>query len=54
MTLEQTQRQRKAVSTIHDIVGAMRAIAAGRIQSAQRALESSRRYEQIVLRAWLC
>jgi F-type H+-transporting ATPase subunit gamma len=38
------------VSTIHDIVSAMRAIAAGRIQSAQRALASARRYQEIVLR----
>jgi F-type H+-transporting ATPase subunit gamma len=53
MTLEQTQRRRQAIATIHDIVGAMRAIAAGRIQSAQRALSSSRRYEDVVLRAIL-
>jgi F-type H+-transporting ATPase subunit gamma len=48
MTLEQTQRRRMAVSTIHDIVGAMRAIAAGRIQGAQRALAAARRYEDVV------
>ncbi len=48
MTLEQTHRQRQAVNTIHDIVNAMRAIAAGRIQSAQRALSSARRYQQVV------
>ena len=42
MSLEQTQRRRQAVSTIHDIVGAMRAIAAGRIQGAQRALDAAR------------
>ena len=51
MTLEQTQQRRQAIATIHDIVGAMRAIAAGRIQSAQRALASSRRYEDLVVRA---
>jgi F-type H+-transporting ATPase subunit gamma len=51
MSLEQTQRRRQAVSTIHDIVGAMRAIAAGRIQGAQRALAAARRYEEVVLRA---
>jgi F-type H+-transporting ATPase subunit gamma len=50
MTLEQTQRRRQAVATIHDIVSAMRAIAAGRIQAAQRALAGARRYEQVVLR----
>ncbi|MBX9790088.1 MAG: F0F1 ATP synthase subunit gamma [Pirellulales bacterium] len=53
MTFEQTQRRRQVIATIHDIVGAMRAIAAGRIQSAQRALASSRRYEDVVLRAIL-
>jgi F-type H+-transporting ATPase subunit gamma len=50
MALEQTQRRRQAVGTIHDIVGAMRAIAAGRIQGAQRALASARRYEIVVER----
>ncbi|HWA98224.1 MAG TPA: FoF1 ATP synthase subunit gamma [Pirellulales bacterium] len=50
MTLEQTQRRRQAVSTIHDIVAAMRAIAAGRIQRAGRALEAGRRYEDVVRR----
>jgi F-type H+-transporting ATPase subunit gamma len=50
MSLEQTQRRRQAVSTIHDIVGAMRAIAAGRIQGAQRALAAARRYEAVVRR----
>jgi len=49
--MEQTQRRRRAVSTIHDIVSAMRAIAAGRIQSAQRALEAARQYHASVLRA---
>jgi F-type H+-transporting ATPase subunit gamma len=51
MSLEQTQRRRQAVSTIHDIVGAMRAIAAGRIQGAQRALEAARSYREVVVRA---
>jgi F-type H+-transporting ATPase subunit gamma len=51
MSLEQTQQRRQAVSTIHDIVGAMRAIAAGRIQGAQRALAGARRYEEVVERA---
>jgi F-type H+-transporting ATPase subunit gamma len=48
---EQTQRRRQAVKTIHDIVSAMRAIAAGRIQGAQRTLEGARRYHAVVLRA---
>jgi F-type H+-transporting ATPase subunit gamma len=51
MSLEQTRRRRQAVGTIHDIVGAMRAIAAGRIQGAQRALAAARRYQDVVLRA---
>jgi F0F1-type ATP synthase gamma subunit len=51
MSLEQTQQRRQAVSTIHDIVSAMRAIAAGRIQGAQRALAAARRYQDVVLRA---
>ena len=51
MSLEQTRRRRQAVNTIHDIVSAMRAIAAGRIQSAQRALAASRSYEEIVRRS---
>jgi F-type H+-transporting ATPase subunit gamma len=48
MSLEQTQQHRKAIKTIHDIVSAMRAIAAGRIQSAQRALANARRYQAII------
>ncbi|HUY89863.1 MAG TPA: FoF1 ATP synthase subunit gamma [Pirellulales bacterium] len=51
MTLEVTRRRRQAVDTIHDIVSAMRAIAAGRIQGAQRALAASREYEEIVSRS---
>ncbi|HWB14368.1 MAG TPA: FoF1 ATP synthase subunit gamma [Pirellulales bacterium] len=51
MSLEQTRRRRQAVDTIHDIVSAMRAIAAGRIQSAQRALAASRSYEEVVRRS---
>ena len=51
MPLEQTRRRRQAVDTIHDIVSAMRAIAAGRVQSAQRALAASRRYDQVVRRS---
>jgi F-type H+-transporting ATPase subunit gamma len=51
MTLEQTRRRRQAVNTIHDIVSAMRAIAAGRIQGAQRALAGAARYQDVILRA---
>lgn len=51
MSLEETRRRRQAVDTIHDIVSAMRAISAGRIQSAQRALAAARRYEEVVHRS---
>jgi F-type H+-transporting ATPase subunit gamma len=51
MSQEQTRRRCQAVRTIHDIVSAMRAIAAGRIQGAQRALAAARRYQEVVLRA---
>lgn len=55
MTRESTQRRREAVETVHNVVSSMRAIAAGRIQGAQRALESARRYHEVVLRglSWL-
>jgi len=51
MTWEATHHRRQAVQTVHDVVSAMRAIAAGRIQSAQRALESARQYHEVVVRA---
>lgn len=51
MTLERTEHRRQAVNAIHNVVSALRAIAAGRIHSAQRALAASRRYEQVVRRA---
>jgi len=50
MTMEETHRRGEAVNTIHDVVSAMRAVAAGRIQGAQRALAAARRYEEIVSR----
>ncbi|MGE5193991.1 MAG: F0F1 ATP synthase subunit gamma [Deltaproteobacteria bacterium] len=50
MTMEETHRRREAVGTIHDVVSAMRAVAAGRIQGAQRSLAAARRYEEIVSR----
>jgi F-type H+-transporting ATPase subunit gamma len=51
MSWEQTRRQRQAVSSIHDVVSAMRSVAAGRIQGAQRALAAARGYHDAVLRA---
>jgi F-type H+-transporting ATPase subunit gamma len=50
MSMEDTRRRRQAVETIHDVVSAMRAIAAARIQGAQRALAAARRYEAVVSR----
>ena len=50
MSREEMKRRRAAVSAVHDIVSAMRAIAAGRIQGAQRALVSARQYHAIVMR----
>jgi F-type H+-transporting ATPase subunit gamma len=50
MTWEATHRRKQAVETVHDVVSAMRAIAAGRIQGAQRALESARHYHEVVMR----
>jgi F-type H+-transporting ATPase subunit gamma len=51
MSWEQTRRQRRAVETIHDIVSALRSVAAGRIQGAQHAQAAARRYHDIVVRA---
>ncbi len=51
MTLEQTKERIATVDAIHDIVSAMRAIAAGRIQNAQRALTSTRRYQEVLMHA---
>ncbi|MGP0065244.1 MAG: FoF1 ATP synthase subunit gamma [Isosphaeraceae bacterium] len=51
MTWEATHRRKQAVDTVHYVVSAMRAIAAGRIPGAQRALASARRYDEIVMRA---
>jgi F-type H+-transporting ATPase subunit gamma len=48
--MEDTHRRRAAVETIHDVVSAMRAISAGRIQGAQKALGVARRYEAVVSR----
>jgi F-type H+-transporting ATPase subunit gamma len=51
MSLAGVRQRRQSVETMHDIVNAMRAIAAGRIHGAQAALESARRYNEIVLQA---
>jgi F0F1-type ATP synthase gamma subunit len=51
MSLEQTQQHKQTVIAIHDTVGAMRAIAAGRLRGAQRALGNARRCQAVVLQA---
>jgi F-type H+-transporting ATPase subunit gamma len=51
MSWEQTRRQRQAVDAVHDIVSALRSVAAGRIQGAQRPQAAARRYHDVVLRA---
>jgi F-type H+-transporting ATPase subunit gamma len=43
--------RRQAVEAVRDVVAAMRAIAAGRIQEAQRAMASARSYREVVVRA---
>ena len=49
MSLEQARRRRQAIETIHDVVSAMRAIAAGRIRGAQDVLAAARRYHAVVI-----
>jgi F-type H+-transporting ATPase subunit gamma len=51
MSLAELERQREAAETVHDIVAAMRSMAAGRVQGSQRALASARAYEDVVLGA---
>jgi len=51
MSWEQTRRRRQAVDTIHDVVSALRSVAAGRIQGAQRGLAAARHYHDVVLRS---
>jgi len=51
MTLARVQQERKGAQTIHDIVNATRAIAAGRIHDAQQALAGARRYQAVVMHA---
>jgi F-type H+-transporting ATPase subunit gamma len=51
VTLEQVQQERQSAQTIHDIVNATRAIAAGRMHDAQQALLGARRYQAVIMRA---
>jgi F-type H+-transporting ATPase subunit gamma len=47
VTVEQ-ERRRSAVRAVHDVVSAMRAMAAGRMQGTQRAHQSARQYHDRV------
>jgi F-type H+-transporting ATPase subunit gamma len=51
VNLDQIRRQRRSIETIHDIVHALRAVAAGRIQASQRAVVAADRYYEVVLRS---
>jgi F-type H+-transporting ATPase subunit gamma len=50
VSLAELQRQREAATVVHEIVSAMRAMAAGRVQGAQRALVSARSYYDTIQR----
>jgi F-type H+-transporting ATPase subunit gamma len=50
VTLQAVRDRRHAVEAVRDVVAAMRATAAGRIQAAQRAMDAARRYREVVLR----
>lgn len=50
MPLEAIRERKRAVEGVQDVVGAMRATAAGRIQGAQRAMAAARRYREVVVR----
>jgi F-type H+-transporting ATPase subunit gamma len=51
VNLDQIRRRRETVETIHAVVHALRAVAAGRIQSAQRAVAAAERYHEVVVRS---
>jgi F-type H+-transporting ATPase subunit gamma len=51
MNVDEIRRQRESVETIHNIVHALRAVAAGRIQGAQRAVAAAERYHAVVIRS---
>ena len=50
MSLQTIRERQHAVESVRDVVSAMRATAAGRIQAAQRAMTSARKYRDIVIR----
>lgn len=51
MNIDQIRRRRVSVETVHDVVHALRAVAAGRIQSAQQAVVAADRYYEVVVRS---
>lgn len=50
MSQQELRDRRHAVEAVRDVVSAMRATAAGRIQAAQRAMAAARQYREIVAR----
>lgn len=50
MSLQEIRDRRHAVEAVRDVVAAMRATAAGRIQAAQRAMAAARQYREVVVR----
>jgi F-type H+-transporting ATPase subunit gamma len=50
VSLQEIRDRRHAVEGVRDVVAAMRATAAGRIQAAQRAMAAARRYRDVVVR----
>ena len=50
MSLQEIRDRRHAVEAVRDVVSAMRATAAGRIQAAQRAMAAARQYREVVVR----
>jgi F-type H+-transporting ATPase subunit gamma len=50
VSLQEIRDRRHAVEAVRDVVSAMRATAAGRIQAAQRAMAAARRYREVVVR----
>jgi F-type H+-transporting ATPase subunit gamma len=51
MNLEQVRRRAETARTVHDVVHALRSVAAGRIHRAQMAADASDRYYALVVRA---
>lgn len=50
MNLVEIRNRKSAVQAVRDVVSAMRATAAGKIQAAQRAMAAAREYREVVMR----